>query len=103
MSGDDLGEPEATEPPVYLVCSLVSSGDFPPAYAAEAVRDLVIQFAESNLRATGAPGVEWMDATPAILRSDTGISKSYLFLWLACCLCRAMHGALLGSPHNTKA
>ncbi len=75
MSGEDLGEPEAIEPPVYLVCSLVSPGHFPLANAAEAVRDLFIQFIESNLRATAAPGVEWMAGEPAISGSNTRISN----------------------------
>ncbi|WP_249791539.1 LysR substrate-binding domain-containing protein [Bradyrhizobium sp. SRL28] len=65
MSGEDLGEPEAIEPPVYLTCSIISSGNFPLANAAEAVRDLLSQFVEATLHQTQAPGVEWIDATGA--------------------------------------
>jgi LysR family nitrogen assimilation transcriptional regulator len=74
MSGDDLGEPEAIEPPVYLTCSMISSGNFPLANAAEAVRDLFTQFAETTLHQTQAPGVEWIDAGPAKSRNTTRIS-----------------------------
>ncbi|WP_426616229.1 LysR substrate-binding domain-containing protein [Bradyrhizobium sp. McL0616] len=62
MSGGDLGQPEAIEPPVYLTCSMISSGNFPLANAAEAVRDLFTRFVESTLRETRAPGVEWIGA-----------------------------------------
>ena len=60
MSGDDLGEPEAIEPPVYLTCSMISSGNFPLTNAAEAVRDLLTGFVGTILRQTQAPGVEWI-------------------------------------------
>lgn len=63
MSGDDLGEPEAIEPPVYLTCSMISSGNFPLSNAATSVRDLFTRFVEIILRQTQAPGVEWIDAT----------------------------------------
>jgi len=62
MSGDDLGEPEAIEPPVYLTCSIISSGDFPLTHAAATVRGLFIRFIETTLRQTKAIGVEWIDA-----------------------------------------
>ncbi|MFT4115364.1 LysR substrate-binding domain-containing protein [Bradyrhizobium sp.] len=62
MSGDDLGDPEMIEPPIYLTCSMISSGNFPLANAAEAVRERYIQFIETTLRETQAPGVEWIDA-----------------------------------------
>jgi LysR family nitrogen assimilation transcriptional regulator len=62
MSGDDLGEPEAIEPPVYLTCSMISSGNFPLANAAEAVRDLFAGFVDTTLHQTQAPGVERIDA-----------------------------------------
>ena len=62
MSGDDLGKPEAIEPPVYLTCSMISSGNFPLANAAEAVRDLFTRFVETTLHQTQAPGVEWISA-----------------------------------------
>jgi LysR family nitrogen assimilation transcriptional regulator len=60
MSGDDLGTPEAIEPPVYLTCSIISSGNFPLTHAAVSVRDLFTGFVETILRQ--APGVEWIDA-----------------------------------------
>lgn len=60
MSGGDLGEPEAIEPPVYLTCSMISSGNFPLSNAAMAVRDLFTGFVETILRETQAPGVEWI-------------------------------------------
>jgi len=60
MSGDDLGEPEAIEPPVYLTCSMISSGNFPLTNAAEAVRDLLTGFVGTILRQTQAPGIEWI-------------------------------------------
>jgi LysR family transcriptional regulator, nitrogen assimilation regulatory protein len=62
MSGDDLGEPEAIEPPVYLTCSIISSGNFPLTHAAATVRGLFIRFIETTLRQTKAIGVEWIDA-----------------------------------------
>jgi LysR family transcriptional regulator, nitrogen assimilation regulatory protein len=71
MSGDDLGEPEAIEPPVYLTCSMISSGNFPLTNAAEAVRELFTQFVEKTLLETRAPGVEWIDAGRNISRSNT--------------------------------
>lgn len=63
MSGDDLGEPEVIEPPVYLTCSMISSGNFPLSNAAMAVRDLFTRFVETILHQTQAPGVEWIDAS----------------------------------------
>jgi LysR family nitrogen assimilation transcriptional regulator len=71
MSGDDLGEPEAIEPPVYLTCSMISSGNFPLANAAEAVRELFTQFVERTLLETRAPGVEWINAGQTMSRSNT--------------------------------
>jgi LysR family nitrogen assimilation transcriptional regulator len=68
MSGDDLGEPEAIEPPVYLTCSIISSGNFPLTNAAEAVRDLFTKFVATILHQTQAPGVEWIDVTQATSR-----------------------------------
>lgn len=62
MSGDDLGEPEAIEPPVYLTCSIISSGNFPLTHAAATVRGLFIRFIETTLHQTKALGVEWIDA-----------------------------------------
>jgi len=69
MSGGDLGEPEAIEPPVYLTCSMISSGNFPLSNAAEAVRDLLARFVETILHQTRAPGVEWIDTRPAAPRA----------------------------------
>ena len=72
MSADDLGTPEAIEPPVYLTCSMISSGNFPLADAAETVSELFTQFIETTLTDTRAPGVEWIDA------GRTGSEKSTL-------------------------
>lgn len=60
ISGDDLGGPEAIEPPVYLTCSVISSGNFPLTHAAETVRDLFIGFIEITLQQMQASGVEWI-------------------------------------------
>jgi LysR family nitrogen assimilation transcriptional regulator len=68
MSGDDLGEPEAIEPHVYLTCSIISSGNFPQTNAAQAVQDLLARFVEIILSQTQAPGVEWIDLTKAAPR-----------------------------------
>ena len=70
ISGGDLGKPEAIEPPVYLTCSMISSGNFPLANAAEAVRELFSQFVEKTLLETRAPGVVWSDAERTISRSS---------------------------------
>jgi LysR family nitrogen assimilation transcriptional regulator len=48
------------EPPLFLTASIISSGDSPLTYAGEAVRNVLIKFAESHFRANGAPGVEWI-------------------------------------------
>jgi LysR family nitrogen assimilation transcriptional regulator len=71
MSGDDLGKPEAIEPAVYLTCSMISSGNFPLANAAEAVRELFTQFVEKTLLETRAPGVEWINAGRTISQNKT--------------------------------
>jgi len=70
MSGDDLGEPEAIEPPVFLTCSIISSGNFPLTNAAGAVRDLFTRFVEATLHQAQAPGVEWLDAAQATTRTS---------------------------------
>jgi LysR family nitrogen assimilation transcriptional regulator len=70
MSGDDLGEPEAIEPPVFLTCSIISSGNSPVTSAAGAVRDLFTRFVEATLHQTRAPGVEWIDAAQATTRTS---------------------------------
>ena len=70
MSGDDLGKPEAIEPPVFLTCSTISSGNFPLTNAAGAVRDLLTGFVETTLRESQAPGVEWIDAAQAATRTS---------------------------------
>jgi LysR family transcriptional regulator, nitrogen assimilation regulatory protein len=70
MSGDDLGEPEAIEPPVFLTCSIISSGNFPLTNAAGAVQDLFTRFVEATLHQAQAPGVEWLDAAQATTRTS---------------------------------
>jgi LysR family nitrogen assimilation transcriptional regulator len=49
------------EPPLFLTASIISSGDFPLTYAGEAVRNVLIKFAESHFGANDAPGVEWIE------------------------------------------
>lgn len=70
MSGDDLGEPDMIEPPIFLTCSIVSSGNFPLTNAAAAVRDLFTRFVENTLHETQAPGVEWIGAAQATTRTS---------------------------------
>ena len=70
MSGDDLGEPEAIEPPVFLTCSIISSGNFPLTNAAGTVQDLFTRFVEATLHQAQAPGVEWLDAAQATTRTS---------------------------------
>jgi LysR family nitrogen assimilation transcriptional regulator len=48
------------EPPLLLTASIISSGDFPLTYAGEAVRNVLIKFAESHFRENIAPGLEWI-------------------------------------------
>jgi LysR family nitrogen assimilation transcriptional regulator len=48
------------EPPLFLTTSIISSGDFPLSYAAEAVRNVLMKFAERHFRASDTPGVEWI-------------------------------------------
>jgi LysR family nitrogen assimilation transcriptional regulator len=48
------------EPPLFLTASIISSGDFPLTYAGEAVRNVLIKFAESHFRANNPPGAEWI-------------------------------------------
>jgi LysR family transcriptional regulator, nitrogen assimilation regulatory protein len=68
--GDDLDEPKAIEPPIYLTCSMISSGNFPLANAADAVREFFSQFIKKTLLQTRAPGVEWIDAERTSSRSN---------------------------------
>jgi LysR family nitrogen assimilation transcriptional regulator len=70
MSGDDLGEPEAIEPAVFLTCSIISSGNFPLTNAAGAVRELLTGFVETTLHQARAPGVEWIDGAQATTRQS---------------------------------
>jgi LysR family nitrogen assimilation transcriptional regulator len=70
MSGDDLGEPEVIEPPIFLTCSIISSSNFPSTNAAAAVRDLFTRFVETTLHQTQAPGVEWIGAAQAATRTS---------------------------------
>ena len=60
ISGHDLAEPALVEPPLYLTCSLISSGDFPLTRAGEAVWNLLIEFIEDHLHQAGVPGAEWI-------------------------------------------
>ena len=56
MSGDDLGEPEAIEPPVFLTCSIISSDNFPLTKAAEKVRAYLSGSSRPACMKPGHPG-----------------------------------------------
>jgi LysR family transcriptional regulator, nitrogen assimilation regulatory protein len=53
--------PLVVEPPIFLTCSVISSGDFPLTQAGEGVRDILIEILRSGLREAGSLGVEWID------------------------------------------
>jgi len=52
--------PMVIEPPLFLTASIISSGDFPLTYAGEAVLKVLVQFVETFLRSSAAPGAEWI-------------------------------------------
>jgi LysR family transcriptional regulator, nitrogen assimilation regulatory protein len=68
MSANDLGAPEMIEPPIYLTCSIISSGNFPLSNAAATIRDLFTQFVETTLQQARAPGIEWIHASQPVTR-----------------------------------
>jgi LysR family transcriptional regulator, nitrogen assimilation regulatory protein len=53
-------EPLTIEPGLFLTCSVISSGDFPLSHAGEAVRKLLIEFIETEVRKSGLMGLEWL-------------------------------------------
>ena len=53
-----FAEPLLIEPPIYLTCSLVSSGDFPLTQAGEAVKNVLIRFMTDQIAANTRPGAE---------------------------------------------
>ena len=55
---DDFAKPLIVEPPLYLTCSMISSGDFPLTHAGEAVRSALVEFIRGYLRSTQPPGAE---------------------------------------------
>src|ERR1700761_1561421 len=57
---DGFVEPVMVEPGIFLTCSVISSSDFPLSHAGEAVRRLVTEFLEKELRKMGLMGVEWL-------------------------------------------
>jgi LysR family transcriptional regulator, nitrogen assimilation regulatory protein len=60
ISGGDLAQPVLVEPPVYLTCSIISSGDFALALAGEATKDALVTFIKDRVRQGGIPGAEWI-------------------------------------------
>jgi LysR family nitrogen assimilation transcriptional regulator len=57
---DGFVEPLMVEPGLFLTCSVISSSDFPLSHAGEAVRSLVTEYLENELRKMGLMGVEWL-------------------------------------------
>lgn len=53
-----FAEPLLIEPPMFITCSLVYSSDFPLTYAGEAVKKVLIQFVEDQIRQNSRPGAE---------------------------------------------
>ncbi len=60
VAAGDLAGPLLIEPPLFLTASIISSGDFPLTFAADAVRNVLIEFAQRHLQDNGAPGAEWV-------------------------------------------
>jgi LysR family nitrogen assimilation transcriptional regulator len=58
--GDGFVEPLMVEPGLFLTCSVISSSDFPLGHAGESVRNLMIDFLETEVRKMGLMGVEWL-------------------------------------------
>ena len=55
---DDFAKPLIVEPPLYMTCSMISSGDFPLTHAGEAVRSALVEFIGDYLRSRRPPGAE---------------------------------------------
>jgi LysR family transcriptional regulator, nitrogen assimilation regulatory protein len=60
IAGDASFQSLLIEPPLFLTASIISSGDFPLTFAAEAVRKVLTQFAGNHLEGINAPGAEWI-------------------------------------------
>jgi LysR family nitrogen assimilation transcriptional regulator len=55
-----FAKPVLIEPPMYLICSIACSADFPLTNAGEAVRDLLHRFIERRVQQADMPGTEWI-------------------------------------------
>ena len=55
-----FAKPVLIEPPMYLICSIAYSADFPLSNAGEAVRDLLHRFIERRVQQADMPGTEWI-------------------------------------------
>jgi LysR family nitrogen assimilation transcriptional regulator len=75
VSAKGLASPVLIEPPIYLTCSVISSGDFPLTHAGEAVREIFAQFVEDRVMEARPPGAEWIGAARPISATDSRISK----------------------------
>jgi len=75
ISAEDLARPLLIEPPLYLTASIISSSDYPLTNAGEAVRNVLVQFIDGQMRKSPMPGIEWIGGQTAISSADTSISK----------------------------
>ena len=55
-----FAKPVLIEPPMYLICSIAYSADFPLSNAGEAVRDLLHRFIERRVQQADMPGTDWI-------------------------------------------
>jgi LysR family transcriptional regulator, nitrogen assimilation regulatory protein len=55
-----FAKPVLIEPPMYLICSIAYSADFPLSNAGEAVRDFLHRFIERRVQQADMPGTEWI-------------------------------------------
>jgi LysR family nitrogen assimilation transcriptional regulator len=55
-----FAKPVLIEPPMYLICSIAYSPDFPLTNAGEAVRDFLHRFIERRVLQADMPGTEWI-------------------------------------------
>ena len=60
ISASDLSSPVLVEPPLYLTCSVIVSGNAPLTQAGEAVRKMLIDFMSDHYAQTPWPGAEWI-------------------------------------------
>jgi len=56
-----FARPVLVEPPLYMTCSLISSGDFPLTHAGEAVRGTLVAFIGDYLRNVRPAGAELLE------------------------------------------